>query len=311
MKKLFPIVLITLVMIFVIGCGYSESQSYPPPSLNLLSPNGGEKWVAGKTYNISWESKGEIGKFIDIYLYKWRPSGDLFPVGYVALHVSAGDNVYQWKIPEKINPGFYKLRVRTHSKIKDISDEPFEILDRWAEDTRFLYVKVVADEEYREYYGYRGYYGYKNWQEWIADQIIAPFSKELYDQTGIKIKIVEFEEWNSESDGTPEALLEELRTDFEFEAEQNFDTIIGFTAASVLEGAPGGLCGIHHILVVDYENCEYQGRIFLHELGHLFGAIDLYDYTESIMSYLTWTKATCFDEHNLKIILQNKYTKFK
>ncbi|GAH83372.1 unnamed protein product, partial [marine sediment metagenome] len=45
---------ISLVAVFSSGsCRRVEEQS-----INILSPNGGEVWIEGNTYNITWDSSG-------------------------------------------------------------------------------------------------------------------------------------------------------------------------------------------------------------------------------------------------------------
>ena len=38
----------------------------PQPSITVISPNGGERWEIGKTYEIRWESQGV--NYVNIYL---------------------------------------------------------------------------------------------------------------------------------------------------------------------------------------------------------------------------------------------------
>ena len=83
------------------------------PSITVLSPNGGEKWTVGNTYNITWKSTG-VNK-VDIYLKNHdsgidcmsaclslpggnccEPCGD---VQVIAKGVSASLGKYSWNIP--------------------------------------------------------------------------------------------------------------------------------------------------------------------------------------------------------------------
>ncbi|MCX7743651.1 MAG: GPI anchored serine-threonine rich family protein, partial [Flavobacteriales bacterium] len=67
MKK----ILFLLVLVVSITLGYSQ------PSLDLTSPNGGEVWQSGSSYNITWTCSG-CGPTVDINLsvnggMSWNP----------------------------------------------------------------------------------------------------------------------------------------------------------------------------------------------------------------------------------------------
>ncbi|MCK5044824.1 hypothetical protein KAR26_03825, partial [Candidatus Parcubacteria bacterium] len=66
-------------------------------SLTVLSPNGGEKWIAGQTYDITW-SAPEVDK-INIFLVDDRAGRSYQEI---ALEVSASFGKYSWVIPDEI-----------------------------------------------------------------------------------------------------------------------------------------------------------------------------------------------------------------
>ena len=94
--------------------GWEFDVKLSPKSLTLTSPNGGEKWKTGETYNITWNSSG-VEK-VKIYLGNFDsgiecvnvcgvPSGYgevcCDPCGYqlIATDVSASPSKYSWTIP--------------------------------------------------------------------------------------------------------------------------------------------------------------------------------------------------------------------
>ena len=96
------------------GSGWEFDVKLSPKSLTLTSPNGGEKWKTGETYNITWNSSG-VEK-VKIYLGNFDsgiecvnvcgvPSGYgevcCDPCGYqlIATDVSASPSKYSWTIP--------------------------------------------------------------------------------------------------------------------------------------------------------------------------------------------------------------------
>jgi len=112
-------------------------------SITVTSPNGGEKWVRGKTYDITWNSVG-VDK-VDIYARKIDPTIVCAPciVGMycppcdgtlIAKNVSASLGKYSWTIPLDIALGDkYKIQIGDtgfywgQNNIYDESDNYFSI----------------------------------------------------------------------------------------------------------------------------------------------------------------------------------------
>lgn len=100
------------------------SESTPP---TVISPNGGEKWIVGNTYDIEWKASA-VGR---VYIYLYDYSG---PVGTrgVADNIPVSDGKYSWKIPSEITPSEkLKIAVRdtmAQEKTYDLSDEYFSIV---------------------------------------------------------------------------------------------------------------------------------------------------------------------------------------
>lgn len=100
-----------------------SASAWSAGTLKVTSPNGGQKWTAGKTYQIKW-SKGNAGAKVNILLlkngkaYKWISKS------------TKNDGKYPWKVPTTVKTGSaYKIRIRsvTNRKIRDDSNRAFQI----------------------------------------------------------------------------------------------------------------------------------------------------------------------------------------
>ena len=117
------------------------------PYIKVLSPNGGEKWVVGNTYNITWESSG-IDK-VNIYLEEIELPGGIWQTTeclqescdpnvsfcppcdkLIASNISASLGKYSWTIPAN-QQVLTKAKIAIYSvsagKISDKSDNYFSI----------------------------------------------------------------------------------------------------------------------------------------------------------------------------------------
>ncbi len=108
-----------------------ESDNYfsiveATPSITVLSPNGGERWVTGQTYDITWESTG-IEK-INIWLNAKDNTTESIDIAI--LDASLGK--YSYAIPSFVTPGDYKISILTAKGyspyVYDYSDDYFSIL---------------------------------------------------------------------------------------------------------------------------------------------------------------------------------------
>lgn len=134
--------LIVIIALLIIGGGiyiYTNKQSNIDSdddqrviidnfaaTVTVLSPNGGEKYEVGKTYNIKWSSN--TTKNVDIGLIEGSmDSGQ--GAGYVALDIPNSGN-YNWTIPSKLNSGQYRISVRPvgGGSTGDASDSTFTIV---------------------------------------------------------------------------------------------------------------------------------------------------------------------------------------
>lgn len=105
-----------------------------PYTVTVLSPNGGEKWQIGSTYNITWKTTNfPNGSTVYIEL---RPNN--FNIGSVSkiAAINAAEGYYSWKIPSTIVPADYIIEmykadangnIDQNTTAKDVSDQPFTI----------------------------------------------------------------------------------------------------------------------------------------------------------------------------------------
>lgn len=90
------------------------------PTITVLSPNGGENWIVGNTYAITWESTG----IDDVKLEYTTDNGS----NWTIITITASDGMYEWTIPD--NPSVNcKIRVSDsdNPNVFDESDNTFTI----------------------------------------------------------------------------------------------------------------------------------------------------------------------------------------
>lgn len=103
-----------------------------PSSLNVVSPNGGERWIKNNRYVISWnQSNLSDSDTVAIYLYGYNGQGGENAVYTVASGISAKSGTYSWLVPSNILSGtMYKIKVSVNGKSQsDLSDNYFSIAD--------------------------------------------------------------------------------------------------------------------------------------------------------------------------------------
>ena len=129
----------------------------PPstPYIHVLSPNGGEEWVKGNTYDIRWTSAGVENVNINLVSYKGGTSSKR-----IATLVSASLGKYSWTIPENSNSGerCYKIKIwggiePYPTTVSDESDDYFSIASSEISCTdtdggKDYYIKGSATDRY-------------------------------------------------------------------------------------------------------------------------------------------------------------------
>ncbi len=117
-------------------------------SLKVSTPNGGESWTTGKSYDLKW-SKGDAGSKVKIELLK---------SGKKSLTISKktkNDGKHPWKIPSTVKTGSkYKIKITSSTKktINDSSDSNFTIT-KAAADTCTMYASVIGLDGWTAYPG--------------------------------------------------------------------------------------------------------------------------------------------------------------
>jgi len=95
-----------------------------PPKITVTSPNGGQIWIKGKAYPITWNYTGNPGTYVRIELLK----NGLF--NRTILASTLNDKSQSWTIPATQTPGTdYRIRVTstTNTAYNDTSDGNFNI----------------------------------------------------------------------------------------------------------------------------------------------------------------------------------------
>ncbi|MBI1866227.1 MAG: hypothetical protein HYS02_00470, partial [Candidatus Staskawiczbacteria bacterium] len=100
-------------------------SSSTQPSITVLSPNGGEMWIQGKTYNITWQSTGVSAVSIGIENavgedHSLNPSGQ----------IPASSGSFLYTVPLTMPVGAYKISIQSCllANIIDRSDNYFSIV---------------------------------------------------------------------------------------------------------------------------------------------------------------------------------------
>ncbi|MBN1542261.1 hypothetical protein JW992_08950 [candidate division KSB1 bacterium] len=88
------------------------------PTLTVLSPNGGEKWIIGTRKNITWRKTGSID-FIDIYYTRDNGATRNLIEG----SVPADLGFYEWEIPGNLYSDSMKIIIEKNVLDRKYSDE--------------------------------------------------------------------------------------------------------------------------------------------------------------------------------------------
>lgn len=97
--------------------------------IQVLTPNGGEKWDRGKEYSLSWKKSGFHWEArVNLYLKK---EGEFEDTKIPITETDIGDSpksIYQWTIPDDFPGGYFRLFVDAkNSSVRDGSDKTFYI----------------------------------------------------------------------------------------------------------------------------------------------------------------------------------------
>lgn len=121
-KGLFFILVLGILVVF--GLVFWLFFAYGTKNIKVITPNGGEEWEIGQSYEIVWQARG-VEK-VGIVLFQGKEPK------WLAKDVPANQGKYEWKIypGQEYGPGFWLAIVeypwREDNKI-DYSDSPFVI----------------------------------------------------------------------------------------------------------------------------------------------------------------------------------------
>ena len=111
------------------GCGVVK------PSITVLSPNGGETWVVGQTYDVTWKSSGVDKIQVDLFPEVAIEGESCKTSMNIANYISAYLGRYSFTVPSDMCTGsYYKVKISTALSTEsgttpiDLSDNCFSIV---------------------------------------------------------------------------------------------------------------------------------------------------------------------------------------
>ena len=120
-KKIIMLLLV-ISLLFILSCSENEPTA-PLNEIKVVSPNGGESWLAGTSNTITWTSN--INENVKIELYK---GGSIL---YTITNSTSNGGNYLWTIPDTLQPRTdYKVKISSvlDSSLYDFSDSGFVTL---------------------------------------------------------------------------------------------------------------------------------------------------------------------------------------
>ncbi len=128
----------------------SDVFAIRPPSLEVLSPNGGECLRAGDIVLVTWSQSGETG---DDVVIEYNTDGDAtrFPLSLSGGPI-ANSGSFAWEVPADVfDAGRIRVRSLIEPEIFDVSDAPFRT-DRRCEIRALVWVPYIprTDEQVTE-----------------------------------------------------------------------------------------------------------------------------------------------------------------
>ncbi len=174
---------------------------------------------------------------------------------------------------------------------------PARSASRKFEVTRTIKVKLAVDEEWRKRPG--GVYEIRRW--------MATASKFFEEHFGLRLKVAKVVPWAS--DNTKGSLIS-LCPDLYGKVDRgDCDIVVGFTYQIPSVSEPGGVAAYLHgyILIRRVRNSHMNRLALIHEICHLFGAVDLEE-KKSVMS-VSDPELAC-DEFTSRIVRLHKDRRF-
>jgi len=118
--------LLIISLFFICSCsdeGNEPTAPSPNNNITIVSPNGGERWLAGTSNTITWRSN--FNEDVKIELYK---GGSVF---YTITNSTSNSGNYPWTIPDTLHSGnTYKIKISSvqDANLFDYSDSGFVAL---------------------------------------------------------------------------------------------------------------------------------------------------------------------------------------
>lgn len=133
-----------------LGVAGGETGARPTPWIDLLYPNGGERWETDRTYRIRWASQGVIGGVKILIQAEGEPNA--YPVTPSA--PNTGSFVY--RVPEGIGVDTFTIRVMSlDGKAGDASEGTVHVVPPAAPSIRVLSPRGGEAWEMGKVYGIR------------------------------------------------------------------------------------------------------------------------------------------------------------
>lgn len=99
------------------------------PTLTVISPNGGESWIAGSSYSIQWTYTGNPGTNVKIELINRCLCVPVYTIIDSTNIGNNGQGSYVWVIPSGITSGNYLVRISSSGgSVADGSDSHFGLI---------------------------------------------------------------------------------------------------------------------------------------------------------------------------------------
>ncbi len=131
MKKIGFLVLV-LALIMISGLSDVANATTEESSITIISPNGGEQWTQGQTYQVTWQ-RTNFNDEVAINLIDYTP-GSRYGMQYGitngdTVRTVAGQTTFSWTIPTSVPSGdCYKVSIGMGS-VNDFSDNYFSIVE--------------------------------------------------------------------------------------------------------------------------------------------------------------------------------------
>ncbi len=104
-----------IALVFILSCSLGSVLAAAPPTIALLSPQGGENWVIGKDHAIVWSTMKGVSGTLYINLWGYNAANQLIHLGPIA-EVNYKLGSYVWKAGayagKTAGVGRYHIRIR-------------------------------------------------------------------------------------------------------------------------------------------------------------------------------------------------------